>query len=110
MEKAYESIVVKKHELKIQLLSIGEEKLKNLLFFFQAYARLSLEKHINMISYKCIEAKIKFCSKSFGGYGKSEAEALQNALKNFLEYLIEDENYRKILMKAYMKSIQSKLI
>lgn len=75
------------------LHNLDDAQLLRLFLDFTNAHRLPHEKTRKEISYKCHEATWTLPVAKATGYGRNEAEAYKNALKNLLELLMEDPAY-----------------
>jgi hypothetical protein len=85
---------------------MGDGDLVSLFLEFVQTHRMDYDKHHKEISYKCYEATWQLHVAKATGYGRTEAEAYKNALKNLLELLMEDALYVEYFAAALQRHVQ----
>ncbi len=117
-------------QLKNIIRSLSDRELEKVLLNFENVSSAKIERSCKMVSYKwyylvydiyCHSYEATISSKnrkangmfnynnnSYGiGYGRSENEASMNCIKNFLEFVIEEDSGVQLVMRSLKKGITS---
>jgi len=94
-------------QLKNVLRGLNDTDIEKILSTYEILSNTQINKNCRMVSYKCYEATMTHKTLTANGYGRTEAEASANCIKNFLEMIMEDEGCLALLIKALKKGNES---
>lgn len=95
-----------KPQIRTALASLNQVELFQVLDGYLAVSASRLEKTTKEISIKCFECSVKVKNKTAVGFGRNEAEALTNSVRNLMEALVDDDKTFGLLRTAIANNAQ----